>query len=198
MGILRIPERKDRWSQNDGIYQYRKGYYGCQDTVEGLVRYITRTRKGECREDDVLITGCCGTCGGNIEDIIYWLVGYQHASGIDTGSKGEMYHEVLYLEDGEIAVFGGDRDIIVRMMMSCACIYRLAIGFPVVFALHWEAEKGFHVHFAVSGISKAYEPGRWHTSLKSVQERNIIFNNIILQEHRLMAKGTEPASGYLY
>ena len=55
-----------------------------------------------------------------------------------------------------------------------------------VFAVHWEEQKRYHIHFTVSTIN--YLNGRkWHTSLSEIKQREEIFNNILLNHQRQMS-----------
>lgn len=69
--------------------------------------------------------------------------------------------------------------------MGCSQVY-FQHGFQTVFAVHWEEQKRYHIHFTVSTIN--YLNGRkWHTSLSEIKQREEIFNNILLKHQRQMS-----------
>lgn len=172
MGVLGIPTRT-----NANFSRYYKNNYTNQDAVAKVIRYITRTRMDERKDDLVFYSAIGATRFGSTDDIIQQFCCVQNAYGIERRGGKRMYHEVFSLTDGEVAWLGNSRELLWQLAMECAMVY-YGTGFQVVFAAHWEQGGHFHIHFAVNSIS--FINGRkWHTSISEIHQREGLFNRIL-------------------
>lgn len=180
MGLLGIPTRKDAENLYKKISNtnYKKDNFSNQKAVENLIRYVTRTRKDEMPGREWVLYDAVGAINvASVDDIIQQFLFVQHAYGIEKRGGRRMYHEVFNLMDEEVAELGFSLQRFWQLGMGCAQIY-YGMGFQVVFAVHWEYGKHFHIHFAVNGIS--YINGhKWHTSLNEIHQREELFNRIL-------------------
>lgn len=185
MGLLGIPTRT-----NSNTSRYYKNNYTNQDAVARVIRYITRTRAYE-NKNDLLFYGAVGaTRTGSTDDIIQQFCYVQHVNGIERRGGKRIYHEVFNLLDEEVAWLGCSLELLWKFAMECARIY-YEMGFQVVFAAHWEQGEHYHIHFAVNSIS--FITGlKWHTSLAEIQLRGELFNRI-LYNHRIIKAGSVAA-----
>ena len=183
LGIPTIPDNKNS--------MYKNRNYTNPDAVERLIRYITRTRANENRAGDLVCYGAWGAGYYNTpEDIIRQFLYVQIANKIASRQGRRMYHEVLNLYDCEAEMFHGDWEQLWYAGMECCQIY-CDMGFQSVFAVHWEPDKHLHYHFAVNSVS--YIDGRkWHTSLAEIQNREIIFNQILEKHQRMINDRISP------
>ncbi len=172
MGLLGIPTRT---KANTGGYY--KNNYTNQDAVAKVIRYVTRTRADESK-DDLVFYGAIGAARfGSTDDIIQQFCCVQNAYGIERRGGRRMYHEVFSLMDEEVAWLGNSRESLWQLAMECAMVH-YGMGFQVVFAAHWEKGGHFHIHFAVNSIS--FINGRkWHMSLDEIRQREELFNRIL-------------------
>ena len=193
MGILGIPTRTNKEIDNmDGKrihYKYKN--YTNVDAVGNLIRYVTRTRENESRKGDLITFGAVGAnyfC--STDDIIQQFCYVQNVYGINSRGGRRMYHEVLNLKDCEMERLRQSSEWLWNVGMECCHIY-YQMGHQAVFAVHWEQEKHWHIHFAINSIN--YKDGRkWHTSMPEIKQREGIFN-VILCKYQIMATGAiEP------
>lgn len=187
MGQLGIPARPDN---KKGSF-HKRGNYTNDDAVENLIRYITRTRENEGRGGDLIAYGAAGA-GFCLQpdDIIRQFLYVQRANKIDTRKGRRMYHEVFNLCDCEVWPFYMGWEQFWHVGMDCCRIY-YQMGFQAVFAIHWEPGKHYHFHFAVNSIS--FMDGRkWHTSLAEIKQREIVFNQILVNRQRIASREVSP------
>lgn len=191
MANLGIPVNKRKENDNEEKKNYRNRNYSNPDAVEFLIRYVTRTRKNESRESDLINYGAVGTDYFHSPDVMIQQFEYvQNIYGINNRRGRRMYHEVLNLYDWEAERLEGASEWLWRVGMEC-CEFYYMMGHQAVFAVHWEQEKRCHIHFAVNTIN--FRDGRkWHSSLPEIKQREEIFNEI-LRKYQIMATGAiEP------
>lgn len=191
MGLLVIPTKGNYYNNNGEHIYYKKESYSNVDAVENVLRYVTRTRENEERAHELINYGAVGadyfhSVDGMIQQFCY----IQNIHGINSRHGRRMYHEVLNLTDCEWERLGHDAEMIWWVGMECCQIYYQK-GHQAVFAVHWEPEKRCHIHFAVNTIN--FLNGlKWHTSLAEIEERGMIFNEILCK-YQIMATGAiEP------
>lgn len=193
MGLLGIPTRSNTKKQNDnrnGIY-YKRNNYRNPNAVENLIHYVTRTRGNEDREQDLISYGAAGA-GYYLppNDIIRQFLYVQYVYGINRRGGKRMYHEVFNLYDCEVEELGYDRGQLWLVGMECSQIY-FQMGFQAVFAIHWEPDKHYHLHFAVNSIN-FIDGHKWHTSLPEIKQREEIFNKILLERQKAFSGWYTP------
>lgn len=180
MGLLGIPTKKNTGNQHYEVSNtyYKKNNYSNRKAVEKLIRYVTRTRRDEGQGHDLLLYDVVGAINvASVDDIIQQFLFVQHVYGIEQRGGKRMYHEVFNLMDEEVDLLGHSIQRLWQLGMGCAQIY-FGMGFQVVFAVHWELGKRYHLHFAVNSIS--FINGRkWHTSLPEIHQREEMFNRIL-------------------
>lgn len=185
MGLLGIPTRTNKMKQSDNgsFIHYKRNNYSNPDAVENLIHYITRTRVNEDRAQDLLAYGAAGA-GYYLhpDDMIQQFLYVQNIYGINRRGGKRMYHEVFNLYDCEAIELNCDPIQLGQVGMECCQIY-FQMGFQAVFAVHWEAGKRYHFHFAVNSIN--FIDGRkWHTSIPEIQQREKIFNQILWERQK--------------
>ncbi|MDE7019371.1 MAG: relaxase/mobilization nuclease domain-containing protein [Lachnospiraceae bacterium] len=193
MAILGIPTKTNKGMRNNNekTVHYRNKNYSNPDAVENLIRYVTRTREKESRGNDLLAYGAVGTDYFHSSDVMVRQFEYvQNVYGIKSRHGRRMYHEVLNLKDWEAERLDCALEWLWRVGMECCKVYYM-MGHQAVFAVHWEAEKRCHIHFAVNSIN--FRDGRkWHSSLAEIKQREMVFNDI-LRKYQIMATGAiEP------
>lgn len=156
----------------------RQGNYTNRNAVSNVIHYVTRTGKRADRADE--LQGC-GGCGigiyDNSEDIIQQFLCVQNCYGIKNRGGRRMFHEIFCLEDGEFRGIGCSVDILKQIAMECSKIY-FNLGYQVVYGIHHEEEKKWHIHFAVNSIN--FLNGRkWHTNMRESFGREQRFNEIL-------------------
>ncbi len=187
MGQLGMPARPGNKKNNF----YKKGNYTNDDAVENLIRYVTRTRENESRGGDLIAYGAVGA-GYYLspENIIRQFLYVQKANKIDIRKGRRMYHEVFNLCDCEVEPFYMGWEQLWHVGMDCCRIY-YQMGFQAVFAIHWEQGKRYHFHFAINSIS--FLDGRkWHTSIPEIKQREMIFNQILVNRQRIVCQKVAP------
>lgn len=188
MGLLGIPTR----GNNDkNMVHYKKRNYTNEDAVENLIRYVTRTRVDEDRAGDLITYGAVGAdYFHSVENIIQQFQYVQKKYGIDYREGRRMHHEVFNLNDIEAERINFDLEQFWQIGLECSQIY-YHMGHQVVFGVHWEEGKRYHIHFAVNSIN--FINGRkWHTSLKEIGPRNLIFNEILVRHQIMVSGAVEP------
>lgn len=189
MGILGIPTRSNKGNQHDKNEHFKHKNYTNQNAVEKLIRYVTRTRADEYRQNDLIIYGAVGAVDYlSVEDIIQQFCYVQNAYGINRRQGRRMYHEVFNLSDYEAMPFCNKISHLEEIGRECCQCYYV-MGFQVVFAVHWEQQKRLHFHFAVNSIN--FKDGhKWHSSLENIKERERIFNQILQLHRTAVLQGT--------
>ena len=87
-----------------------------------------------------------------------------------------MYHEVFSLTDDEFKEIGCNISILNQIAMECSKIY-FNQGHQVVYGVHYDEGKRWHIHFAVNTIN--FRTGaKWHTNIRETCGRERIFNEI--------------------
>lgn len=159
----------------------KKGSYINEDAVENVIRYITRTRKSEDREDELIAWGGMGVgCYGSPELVIEQFRAVQRAYGKETNSGRKIYHEVLGFMEDEFERMWRDYGLVYQIAEECAGRY-YSMGHQVIFAIHHAPKdgqagnKGVHIHFVINAVN--FMTGRkWHTSFRQSYTRERDFN----------------------
>lgn len=156
----------------------RYGNYTNNNAVSNVIQYVTRTGKRADRADELHGYGGCGIgIYDNPDDIIRQFLCVQNCYGIKNRGGRRMFHEIFCLNDEEFRRIGCSVNILNQIAMECAKIY-FNLGYQVVYAIHHEVEKKWHIHFAVNSIS--FLTGeKWHTGMRESTGREQCFNEIL-------------------
>ena len=162
------------------------GYYNT-DAVENVIRYITRTRANEMKEEELICWGSYNTLIYNEAGIpdpevaINQFLGVQMFYDIKKRKGKRMYHETLNLLPDEYFFLLGDQYRFPCLLYEC-CKYYDNMGFQVVYALHLSKSKGVHIHFAINAVN--YKSGlKWHTLGYDDWLRQQAFNSYIYDQN---------------
>ncbi len=157
---------------------YKKCNYSNLNAVDNLIRYVTRSRVNETRLNSLIGYGACGA-GSDLsaEDLIQRMLCVQNQYGINVRGGRRMHHEVFSLLDGEVIHYGLTDDILLSFARECALCY-YSMGYQVVYALHWEPEEHYHIHFVINAVS-FINARKFHTSREDAARREFEFNQIL-------------------
>lgn len=156
------------------------GKYVNADAVENVIRYVTRSRRGETRQAELLGYGGAGI-GFYLmpEQIIGQFLYVQDVHRIDARKGRRVYHETFGNLNSEFELMGRDLNLLHQFATECCRIYYQK-GHQVLYAIHWDEKggKGLHIHFIVNTIN--FQNGKkWHTSKAELLERQELFNGIL-------------------
>lgn len=152
-----------------------RGRYANVDAVGNLIRYITRTRMNEQRRDELRGYGGAGVFRCDTpEMMVMRFEAVQDAHGIKSKNGRKMLHEVFSVTDREFKGLNCDMGLLNQIALElCGEYYRQ--GFQAVYAIHWDAGKKLHIHFAVNAVS--FVTGKkFDTSVGGNRERERVFN----------------------
>ncbi len=186
MGLLGLPTRNNK--NNEGYARRYKNYnYSNLDAVSNVIHYVTRTRYDEDRADELLGYGAAGAGYYlSADDIIQQFLFVQNVFHINQRGGKRMYHEVYNLLDEEVERLEYNPAELWYLGMECCQVY-YQMGFQVVFAIHFDYGKRYHIHFAVNSIN--FITGlKWHTSLPEIKQREAVFNQILGERQRLVSE----------
>lgn len=154
------------------------GHYLNKNAVHNVVQYITRTRKGETKEQDLLGYGAIGVgVYTSAEEIIRHICYVQELNRISARGGRRMYHEWFLIKDEEYWMLGNNIELVKKIAWECASLFFVA-GFQVVYGIHWQPDKRLHIHFGVSTIN-IRDGRKWHSSKRDLEYRMEMFNKIL-------------------
>lgn len=156
-----------------------KGKYKNSAAIANGILYITRTRKNENRRNELVSYGARGASDNPLEAIQQFKVVQQNFKESNyIGSR--IFHETLLLDELDLTLLNYDHKHIHNYAECCAFYYYLR-GFQVVFAVHWDQEKKYHIHFVGNAVS--YMNGlKWEASYTPTREQHHI--NCLMWYHR--------------
>ena len=154
------------------------GSYTNKDAVEKVIRYITRTRWCENRQNELIAYGGAGVgIYLNPAEIIRQFLYVQNIYNINNRGGRRIYHEVLSFTDYEFQLLNWDYNSVLMIAQEISKFY-YENGHQVLFGIHYSEEKRLHIHFAVNTIN--YRTGlKWHSSKIDLEQRKLLFNEII-------------------
>ena len=166
-----------------------RGNYTNKNAVENVIRYVTRTRAGEDRFSELVSFGGMGvTMLSGAEDMFKQFLYVQNVHNIETRKGRRIFHEVFSLTYEDVFNIKFDMAILDAVARECCEVYYLA-GFQVVYAIHYEPKKYYHIHFVINSIN--FENGlKWHTNFSENKQRERIIQNI-LKQARCIVKPVE-------
>ena len=88
-----------------------------------------------------------------------------------------MYHEVYNLLDDEARSLNFAPNELCQVGFECSQFY-FQMGYQTAFAVHYEPDKRYHIHFAINSIS--YLNGnKFHSNNVDTDCREHVFNEIL-------------------
>lgn len=165
------------------LMQMRRGSYTNKDAVENCIRYITRTRANEQRENELIAWGGVGVgCYASPELAIQQFCCVQKIYGIDKRGGRRVHHEVYNFMDEEFEKLGRNYEYVYQIAMKCAEYYYY-MGHQVVFAIHHvrnaeRENKGLHIHFVINSVN-FFTGRKWHTGIQETYGRELLFGQIV-------------------
>ncbi len=187
------------------------GSYTNPDAIDNVLRYVTRTRKCEKRENELVYCNSLGVMLSlGIDHCIYEMEQLQRFYSINNRGGRRMFHETLELTEQETSCFDSIASLS-KFADSCAYIY-YQMGFQVVYAVHFvpysdedmtilqrqqKVRRGVHIHFAVNIIS--FLDGRkFHSTGSARIQRERYFNRLLNCYLSIQTLKKDPAKSYMY
>ena len=153
------------------LVQKTRGTYVNDDAVENVIRYVTRTRENEDRRNELIFFGGAGVAQ-EPEQMITQFKYIQRAFRSSANLGKKITHEVFSFHQQEMQEL--DLDKLMKFVYRCAFHY-YSLGYQVVYALHYNENQKYHIHFAVNAVS--YLNGKkWHSSIYDLAMREGLFN----------------------
>ena len=163
--------------------QLNRGKYKNKNAIENEIRYISRTRKNETRQDELIIYGT--NHGYNyqkpVEEIIHELKRVQTMYG-SRGSKLAHYCTKIYPKLFE--KIHGDITLLADYAVNC-CQYIYNLGYQCCFAIHCSKDEGVHIHLVISTTN-------FNTTYKLQQYPKRSYNNIEKPLLNMLNEYTRP------
>lgn len=155
-----------------------EGKYVNSNAISNVIHYVTRSRKGEYRQNELVGYGGAGVGYYLTPDEIIRQMSYvQQLYNINLRKGRRLYHEFFLIKDEEFKRLGENMYTVHNIANECCRLYYEA-GFQVVYAIHWEKEKRLHIHFVVNVIN--FRNGlKWHSSKVDLKNRQEAFNCIL-------------------
>lgn len=145
------------------------GRYENPSAITNNIKYITRTRVDEKRRSDLVSYGAIGASVNPILAIEQFKKVQLHYKGTKYIGK-RIFHETLLLDEDDLTMLNYDVRHIHAYAERCAYFY-YCHGFQVMFAVHWDQEKKFHIHFV--GNAVCYLDGhKWVDSYDHTRENH--------------------------
>lgn len=145
--------------------------------IERLLRYITRTRQEEEKQDLVAWGGRGVECSRGIECVIRQFMQIQrNYEWKNPRHRRHCYHEIFSFEGILILQLEPEWWDSLAFKMSQAYWEK---GHQVVYAVHWSDQEFRipHIHFAVNAVSM-FDGKKWHSSFQDIAEREKRFCRI--------------------
>lgn len=185
MGGLMLPRVNDSENYQGDKYNnlnYRMRNYTNKQAVKFVIDDIIRNRENEKYEYQLLGYGAIGVNHFlSVEDMIAAFSYVQTAYGIDSRGGRRMYHEVFWFEPDELIKLNWDVRLMWQFAYEVAMEFFYKNGYQVIFAIHYDLGRNYHIHFAVNTIN--YLTGaKLHTFKADLKEREIACN-VILQKY---------------
>lgn len=127
------------------------GEYKNPQAIANNIKYVTRTRVNERRREELLSYGMLGTSYVPHEAIEEFKIVQRTFRNPKYIGK-RIFHETLHLNEDDLMLLNYDRCHIHAYAYRCAYYY-YCLGFQIVFAVHWDQEKKFHIHFVGNSVN---------------------------------------------
>lgn len=162
-----------------GYSSYGDSYYKSKESVEKLIRYVTRTRINEDRADELISYGGAGvTFEYGIEYLISQIKQTQKVFDIANREGRRMIHEVYSFSEYDFYCLGNECSL-VDQIARLMCSYYYSKGHEVIYAVHKDDEKFIHIHIVANCI-RFTDGKKFDSSYKEYCERRQYFNTIYL------------------
>lgn len=170
------------------------GAYRNSQAVTYAIKYITRTREGEDRRNELFAYGAIGaSCNPEVAIEQYKIV-QKSFRGRSIGKR--VFHETLELNEEEVSLLNNDPRHMFSYANQCAYFY-YNLGFQVVFAVHWDQKRKFHIHFVINPVC-FWDGHKWHNTFESENVRKAQFTYCLMRYHytyiKPMANIIQPIS----
>lgn len=169
------------WNKNHGFAVAKEKYYCNTDSVEKVIRYITRTRFHESRAQELISFGCSGI--SNNSDVEYIISQFEYIQKFYDLAKNarKLYHEAFIFNDEEFNMLNRDYALVEQIAQRISAIF-FEWGFQVVYAVHHDAEKKVHIHIVINCV-RFLDGGKLHLSYPDFDMIEMIgtkeFNEIV-------------------
>ena len=138
---------------------YKNGNYSNPDAVTKTINYITRnTKKLEGRKHELLGWGGLGVLINSPECAINCIKVLQDNENINRRGGRRIIHEFFCMSDDfgiDAGKYIAERlgiNMLMQLAYECAEIYYRK-GHQVVFAIHYDPGKKYHIHFVINSLS---------------------------------------------
>ena len=164
-----------KWNKENGRFPGKAMYYKNEDAVEKVIRYITRTRWNESQGNELIGYGGAGvSIGAPVEVLIGEFVKVQKIYNITQGRR--IIHEVYSLADNDFELLNKDYALVDLLGRQLSAYY-FALGYQVVYAVHWDMSKHVHIHIATNTVNfRTYK--KFHSGGEDFKQRIAIFKKI--------------------
>ena len=192
MGALRLPivNDSDKYKGNrHSNCPYPMKNYSNKNAVKFVIDDITRNRENEKYTHQLLGYGALGANQFlSVEDMIATFSYVQQAYDIDSRRGRRMYHEVYWFFSEELQLLNWNVELMWQYAYEIAMEFWYKRGHQVIFAIHYDMQGKYHIHFAVNTIN--YLTGaKLGTYKKDFAEREIACNEV-LQKYLQQVKST--------
>ena len=176
MGILISAGTKtSTYIGKDGKTHKQEGYFKNKNATENLIRYVTRTRPGESRLNELMLYGVLGAADyAPIEVVINQFITVQYLYPREVCRH--MYHFVYCPEDIELKFLYQNPSLAARIALDQASFF-YNLGHQIVYAIHDDPEKRLHIHYAVNAVNFR-DFHMFHYNLTKVKRYNTLFTKI--------------------
>ena len=189
MGGLMLPRVNDLGNyqgENYNNHTYRMRNYTNRQAIKFVIDDITRNRENEKYKYQLLGYGAVGVNHFlSVEDMIATFRYVQLAYNIENRGGRRMYHEVFWFDPNEVMRLNWDIRLMWQFAYEVANEFFYKKGHQVIFAIHYDLNGKYHIHFAVNTIN--YLTGaKLHTYKNDVKERERACN-VILEKYLNLA-----------
>ena len=162
-------------------YKKTDSYYKEEDSIERLIRYITRTRVNEDRANELISVGGCGVSFDyGIEYIIEQIKQTQRFYEIDNRGGRRLYHEEYSFSDNEVYSLGIK---LIDQIGYEISRYYFCLGYETLYAVHYSENKHFHIHI-VHNSSNYITGKKYHENWHDNWIKEQAFNDIVCEVYR--------------
>ena len=192
MGLLGFADYSKAKRKEKHIHlKYNDHNYSNRNAIKYLIEYITRSRPKEDRAGELIAYGAVGV-GISLDpqqmiriieksqQNLYWKTEF-------TGRK--MFHFVFNFLDSEIERLCYDMRLLQCYAEESSLVF-FNMGYQVVYAIHYDIGKRYHIHYAVSAVS--YLTGRkLDIGIPDIYKLGSIFNQMLMKyllQYRIIVK----------
>ena len=166
------------------------GNYKNKTATQNVIRYVTRTRGNEDRENELIFwSGYNVACFGDPQVAIERFSSVRQTLQRNSNPSPQLRHETLGFTDDEFRKMGEDFTRVKNIAEKC-CEQYDNMGYQVIYAVHDtralkvpdEQNNGVHIHFVINAYN--YRSGnKFHESRSDYTKRRETFQQIAEQEY---------------